>query len=45
LIATIFQAIGVAVIAVGLGLFWLPAGIIAAGAGVLLFGLALERGK
>jgi len=45
LIATIFQAVGVAVISVGLGLFFLPAGVVAAGVGCLLFGLALERGK
>ena len=45
MIATILQAVGVAVISVGLGLFFLPAGVIAAGVGVLLCGLALERGK
>ena len=37
------QATGVALVAVGLGVSWLPLGIVAAGAGLVLFGLALER--
>ena len=41
--STILQVAGVAVIAIGIGLFNVPAGVIAAGIGVLLFGLALER--
>lgn len=44
LLATILQATGVAVLAVGLGLMWFPLGVLAVGAGVLLFGLALENG-
>jgi len=43
MIATILQASGVAVLALGLGLNWWPLGIVAAGAGLLLFGLAIER--
>jgi hypothetical protein len=41
--ATILQAAGVAVVALGVGLWFAPAGVIAAGVGLVLFGLALER--
>jgi hypothetical protein len=41
--ATVLQASGIAVIAIGVGLWFLPAGIIFAGIGLTLFGLALER--
>jgi hypothetical protein len=44
LLATILQAVGVAVTALGLGLIWFPLGVLAVGAGLLLFGLALEDG-
>lgn len=44
MLATILQASGVAVIAIGLGLVWFPLGVLAVGAGVLLFGLALDKG-
>jgi hypothetical protein len=43
LLPTILQAIGVTVIAVGLGLIWPPAGVIAIGIGILLFGIAWEK--
>ena len=36
---------GIALVSVGVGLWFLPAGIIVAGVGLVLFGLALERGK
>lgn len=45
MIATILQALGIATIAVGAGLWLPPLGIIIAGIGMVLFGLALERGK
>jgi hypothetical protein len=41
--ATVLQASGIAVIAIGVGLWFLPAGVIIAGLGLTLFGLALER--
>lgn len=43
--ATVLQAIGIATIAVGFGFWLLPVGIIVAGIGMVLFGLALERSK
>jgi len=45
LIATILQLVGLASISLGLGLFILPLGIIAAGASFLLIGLAIEKGQ
>lgn len=45
MIATIFQAVGIAVVSVGVGMAWLPAGVIVCGVGLVLFGLALERSK
>jgi hypothetical protein len=44
LLATILQASGIAVISVGVSLIFLPAGLVVAGLGVLLFGLALDKG-
>jgi len=41
--ATFMQALGGATISVGLGLIWLPIGIISAGIFITLFGLAWER--
>ena len=41
--ATVLQIVGAATFAVGLGLIWLPLGIIAGGVMTTLFGLALER--
>jgi hypothetical protein len=43
MLATVLQAAGLAVVAIGVGLWFVPAGIIVAGIGCLLFGLALER--
>jgi hypothetical protein len=43
LLPTILQAFGVAVIATGISLIFLPAGVVAFGAGFLLFGLAWEK--
>jgi hypothetical protein len=43
--ATILQAIGILTISLGAGLIYPPAGLILLGAGVLVFGLAIERGK
>lgn len=43
LLPSILQASGIAVIAVGAGLVYFPAGLIVAGVGILLFGLAWER--
>jgi len=44
LLATILQASGVVITAVGLSFVWFPLGILAIGVGVLLFGLALDKG-
>lgn len=41
--ATILQVSGAALIALGAGLIFPPLGIILAGAGALVFGIALER--
>jgi hypothetical protein len=43
MVASVLQVSGIAAIAIGAGLVYIPAGIIAAGIGALLFGLALER--
>lgn len=43
--ATVLQAVGVALVALGIGLWFPPAGIAVLGAGAILFGLAMERGK
>ncbi len=44
LLETILQASGIAVISVGVSLIFIPAGLVVAGVGVLLFGLALDKG-
>lgn len=41
--ATIVEAVGILTIAVGIALYSPPAGVIAAGVGLLAFGLAAER--
>lgn len=41
--ANLVQILGATTIAVGAGLVYVPAGLILAGAFVLVFGLALER--
>lgn len=43
--ATLTQAFGVLIISIGFGLIYPPAGVIIAGVGLVLFGLALERSK
>lgn len=45
LMATILQVGGATTITLGIGLIWLPAGIVVGGVFALLFGLALERQK
>jgi hypothetical protein len=45
MLATILQVVGISLVSVGVGLWFLPAGIIAAGLGFVLFGIAIERGK
>lgn len=45
MVATILQVVGVTAIAVGAGLFYLPLGIVLAGVGCILFGVAMERSK
>jgi hypothetical protein len=42
-ISTILQVAGVGIIVAGVSLIWLPAGIIAAGIGLLLIGLAVAK--
>ena len=43
MVSTILQVAGVGVIVAGISLIWLPAGIIAAGVGLLLIGLAVAK--
>lgn len=43
MVSTILQVAGVGVIVAGVSLIWLPAGIIAAGVGLLLIGLAVAK--
>jgi hypothetical protein len=43
MVANLLQIGGIAAIAVGAGLIFIPAGIMLAGVGAVLFGLALER--
>jgi len=45
MLATLTQALGLAAIAIGVGFIFPPAGLIVAGIGITLFGLALERSK
>jgi hypothetical protein len=42
--ATLLQVAGLTAIAVGVGLIFIPAGVIVAGVGVAALGIALERG-
>jgi len=42
-VSTILQVAGVGVIVAGVSLIWLPAGIIAAGIGLVLIGLAVAK--
>lgn len=41
--ATLLQVIGAVSITIGIGIIFVPAGIIVGGLSILLFGLALER--
>jgi hypothetical protein len=43
--ATILQASGILVISVGAALVYPPAGLVLLGAGLLVFGIAIERSK
>jgi hypothetical protein len=43
MLSTVLQIVGMVVVAAGLALMYPPAGVAALGAGLLLFGLALER--
>ena len=45
MVATLTQALGLIAIALGVGFVYPPAGLIVAGIGLTLFGLALERSK
>ena len=45
MIPSILQVVGLATISIGLGLFILPLGIVAAGACILLVGIAFEKGQ
>jgi hypothetical protein len=45
MVATLTQALGLVAIALGVGFVYPPAGLIVAGIGLTLFGLALERSK
>lgn len=41
--STILQAVGATAITIGIGIIFVPAGLIAGGIFTVLFGLALER--
>jgi hypothetical protein len=43
MLATVLQAVGITVVSLGVGLWFPPAGVVVAGVGIVLFGLALER--
>jgi hypothetical protein len=45
LLATLLQITGLIAVSVGIGLIFIPAGIIALGISGVLIGLALERGR
>lgn len=45
LLSTLLQASGIVLISAGAYLVWPPLGLVLLGVGVLLFGLALERGN
>jgi hypothetical protein len=45
MLATVIQVFGITLVSVGVGIAYPPAGIVVAGVGLLLFGLALERSK
>lgn len=43
--ATILQVVGIFTISLGAGLIYPPVGVLLLGVGVLVFGIAIERGK
>jgi hypothetical protein len=43
--ATLIQALGLITISAGIAWIFPPAGVVALGIGIVLFGLAFERGK
>jgi hypothetical protein len=43
MIPSLLQAIGILTVAVGVGIWSLPAGVVVVGLGLLAFGLAAER--
>lgn len=43
--ATLIQALGLITISAGIGWIFPPAGVVALGVGIILFGIAIERGK
>jgi hypothetical protein len=43
MIASLLQAIGILTVAVGVGIWSTPAGVVVVGLGLLAFGLAAER--
>jgi hypothetical protein len=43
--ATILQAVGILTVSVGAGLIYPPLGVVLLGLGLLVFGIAIERGK
>lgn len=45
MISSIVQAVGIIVVALGIGWIYPPAGVIALGIGTLIFGLALGTDK
>lgn len=45
LLPSIVQALGILTVAVGVGLYSLPAGVIVSGLGIIAFGLAAERSR
>lgn len=45
MLATVIQVLGITLVSVGVGLAYPPAGVVVAGIGLVLFGLALERSK
>ena len=45
MVATILQVTGITLVSLGIGLIFPPAGVIMAGVGAVLFGLAIERGR
>jgi hypothetical protein len=44
MIATILQVTGISLVSLGIGLIFPPAGVVVAGIGMVLFGMAIERG-